>query len=295
MQAAVSAFVATTTIAASAAAVGSWHVQEEISPLDDSKNVGLWTESLEPIPDTFGRLVTPTLVLRCQENKTSVYIDWSTYLGIDEIQIIYRIDKLPAETRRWRISTNFEAIGLWSGGSAIPFIRGLFDHKTLLARVTPYGESPVTVIFNIAGLKAAAAPLMEACHWQPRAPQERPGTPQQEFQELLHSVEKGGRLSIGEIDALMRQVGGGWTLPTGIDGIWDMVVRLRIQVRPDRTVQDVTIQDQARLDRDPVFRAVAESARRAVEICSPLNLPRGKYAQWRELEMNFYPEYAIGG
>jgi hypothetical protein len=103
------------------------------------------------------------------------------------------------------------------------------------------------------------------------------------------------RLSVGEIDALMRQIGGCWTLPAGIDGIEDMVVRLRIQVRPDRTVQVVTIEDQARLNQDLIFRAVAESARRAVDRCSPLNLPADKYALWRDIVMNFYPEYAIGG
>ena len=103
------------------------------------------------------------------------------------------------------------------------------------------------------------------------------------------------RLSIGEIDALRRQIGRCWTLPVGIDGIEDMMVQLRIQVRPDRTVQGVAIQDQARLGRDARFRAVAESARRAVDKCSPLNLPPDKYAVWREIDMKFYPEDAISG
>ena len=101
-------------------------------------------------------------------------------------------------------------------------------------------------------------------------------------------------LSISEIDALRRQIVGCWSLP-GIDGIEGMVVRLRIQVRPDRMVYGVTIEDQARLSRDPKFRAVAESARRAVEGCGQLNLPPGKYALWRDIVMNFYPEDAISG
>ena len=102
------------------------------------------------------------------------------------------------------------------------------------------------------------------------------------------------RLSIGEIDALMRQIGC-WTLPVGIDGVEDMVVQLRIQVRPDRTVYGVTIEEQARLNRDAKFRAVAESARRAVEACIPLNLPQNKYVLWRDIIMNFHPEVAISG
>jgi hypothetical protein len=73
------------------------------------------------------------------------------------------------------------------------------------------------------------------------------------------------------------------------------VVQLRIQVRPNRTVYGVTIEDQGRLNRDTKFRAVAESARRAVEGCSPLSLPPDKYALWRDIIMNFYPEDAISG
>jgi hypothetical protein len=102
-------------------------------------------------------------------------------------------------------------------------------------------------------------------------------------------------LSFSELDALRRQIGGCWTLPVGVEGIQDMVVQLRIEVRPDRTVQRVTIQDQSRFDRDPSFRAVAESARRAVDKCSPLTLPPGKYAVWRDIMMNFYPQDAISG
>jgi hypothetical protein len=104
-----------------------------------------------------------------------------------------------------------------------------------------------------------------------------------------------GRLTSSEVDALRRQIGQCWTLPVGADRIQGMVVRLRIQVRPDRTVQQVSIQDGARMAEDPTFRAVAESARRAVDRCSPLQLPPGKYTIWRDIVLSFYPEDAISG
>ena len=100
-------------------------------------------------------------------------------------------------------------------------------------------------------------------------------------------------LSFSELDALRRQIGGCWNLPAGLEGIENLVVQLRIQVRPDRTVQRVTIQDQGRPGGDPTFRAVAESARRAVDRCSPLQLPPGKYALWRDMILNFRPEDAM--
>lgn len=98
-----------------------------------------------------------------------------------------------------------------------------------------------------------------------------------------------------ELAAVTRQIGNCWTLPAGMDGVESMVVKLRIQVRPDRTVQQVTIVDQSRLDQDFTFRVVAESARRAVERCSPLNLPVDKYSLWGDMYLNFDPTQAIRG
>jgi len=297
MRSATFAFIVVTTVITTRAVADNWLVQQEISPLDDSTNVFLWTEALETIPDRFGQPMTPTLLIRCQENTTSVAINWEMYLGIGESQIIYRIDRLPAETQEWRLSTNREAIGLWNGSSAIPFINRLFDREMLLARITPYGESPVTAVFRIGGLKAAAAPLMEACHWQPRAAagMQAGPTPTAPSKEDDLAWLRQDRLTLSELDALRRQIARCWTLPVGIEGLQNMVVQLRIQVGPDRSVQQVTIQDRARLERDASFRAVAESAKRAVDRCSPLDLPVDKYALWRDIMMSFHPEDAVSG
>jgi hypothetical protein len=111
------------------------------------------------------------------------------------------------------------------------------------------------------------------------------------LQRSLEGIDRPGEtgLSQGEIDALRRQIANCWMLPGGIEGIEDMVVQLRVQSQPDGVVQHVVIMDQVRLDQAPKFRAVAQSALRAVERCSPLQLPPDKYAVWRELEMKFYP------
>jgi hypothetical protein len=125
---------------------------------------------------------------------------------------------------------------------------------------------------------------------------ETPGTGRSEARSLdgrASTTEGEARLSSSELGALRRQIGGCWRLPMGLAEVEGLVVQLRIEVRPDRTVQQVTIQDQTRLARDPLFRAVAESARRAVDNCSPLMLPPGKYTLWRDMVLNFRPEDAI--
>jgi hypothetical protein len=144
---------------------------------------------------------------------------------------------------------------------------------------------------------AALLKSVEQLDRRDRGETEQSGTGQrQSDQGQARSSNLGeARLSFSEIDALRRQIGSCWTLPVGADRIEGMVVKLRILVRPDRTVQQVSIQDGGRMASDPTFRAVAESARRAVDRCSPLRLPPDKYAVWRDIVMSFYPEDAVSG
>ena len=48
-------------------------------------------------------------------------------------------------------------------------------------------------------------------------------------------------MTAGELAALRRQIGGCWRLPIGVEGIEDMVVSLRIEVRPDARLQIVWV------------------------------------------------------
>jgi hypothetical protein len=102
-----------------------------------------------------------------------------------------------------------------------------------------------------------------------------------------------GPMTSSERDALYRQISSCWFLPMAVEDVKDIVVQLRVLVNPDRTVEKIEIFDQERYNQDPTFRAVAESARQAIEKCSPLNLPPDKYDVWRELLLNFSPQDAI--
>jgi hypothetical protein len=100
-------------------------------------------------------------------------------------------------------------------------------------------------------------------------------------------------MAASEVDTLQRQILrqflSCWTPPAGIKGTDAMVAQVRVLMRPDRTVDAITTENQARYNQDPVFRAVAESVRQAIEKCSPLNLPPDKYEQWRDFRITFYP------
>ena len=69
-----------------------------------------------------------------------------------------------------------------------------------------------------------------------------------------------------------------------------MQVRVRIELNPDGTlIGSPRIVDRQRLSADPVFRAYAESAVRALQNprCRPLRLPLESYKAWRAISFNF--------
>ena len=69
-----------------------------------------------------------------------------------------------------------------------------------------------------------------------------------------------------EIDAIRAQIQRNWNVPAGAEGAHEMTVRLRVRLEADgRTVRRVTVEDPARAREDPFFRAMADSAVRAVK------------------------------
>jgi hypothetical protein len=99
-------------------------------------------------------------------------------------------------------------------------------------------------------------------------------------------------MSISEKDAIRSQIAHCWSVPAGVKNAQNLVVTLRMQVAQDGTITRVELSgDKGRADTDPAFRAAAESARRAVQQCSPLkNLSPEKYETWRDMELTFDPK-----
>jgi len=141
---------------------GQWIVQSDRSPIDDSVNVFLALRSKEAIKSGYNT-VRPTLILRCSENRTEVYVTWDLYLGLDSTRILERFDSQKARTRSWGVSTDRKA-SFFRGGH-VGFAKKMMEHEKLLLQVTPYGESPVMATFALGGLGEAIKPLREACHW----------------------------------------------------------------------------------------------------------------------------------
>lgn len=145
-----------------------WEVTEDKSKLDDSRSVRMISLSTEAISDRLNQPVYAALILRCQENTTNALLFFGGNF-MSDIQgygrVDYRIDDQTPQTKNMSTSSSNEALGLWNGGSAIPFIKQLFGGDSLYVRATPYNQSPIEMNFRISQTEQAVAPLRDACGW----------------------------------------------------------------------------------------------------------------------------------
>ena len=101
----------------------------------------------------------------------------------------------------------------------------------------------------------------------------------------------GSQLTASEMDLVRSQIEKCWNVPAGARDAESLVVDIRAAVGPDGTVTTAVIVDQGKMS-DPLWRAAAESARRAFfnPACTPLKLPPEKYATWKDLTVTFNPK-----
>ena len=96
-------------------------------------------------------------------------------------------------------------------------------------------------------------------------------------------------LSLNEEDALKAQIFGCWSLPLGLPYQENLLVRIKLKLKPDGTVLKSEILDHARMNMpgQGFYKVLAESALRAIRICQPLRVPPTGYEKWKDLQLNF--------
>lgn len=97
-------------------------------------------------------------------------------------------------------------------------------------------------------------------------------------------------MAVSEIDAIRSQIAKCWNVPAGAKDAHNLKVTIEVKLAQDGKVLDAQVGGDRSRYGDPIYRAAADSARRAVLKCSPLqNLPADKYDTWRDMELTFDP------
>ena len=96
-------------------------------------------------------------------------------------------------------------------------------------------------------------------------------------------------LSLSEEDALKAQIFGCWSIPLGLPYNENLLVRIKLKLKPDGSVVKSEILDHARMNKpgQGFYKVLAESALRAIQLCQPLRVPSTGYERWKDLQLNF--------
>ena len=78
-------------------------------------------------------------------------------------------------------------------------------------------------------------------------------------------------------------------MPLGLPYQENLLVRIKLKLKPDGTVLRSEILDHARMNTpgQAFYKVLAESALRAIRICQPLRVPPTGYEKWKDLQLNF--------
>jgi len=107
-------------------------------------------------------------------------------------------------------------------------------------------------------------------------------------QDQVRNIENTG-LTLSEEDALKAQIFGCWSIPLGLPYNENLLVRIKLELKPDGSITKTEIIDHARMNKpgQGFYKVLAESALRAVKLCQPLRVPSTGYERWKELQLNF--------
>ena len=96
-------------------------------------------------------------------------------------------------------------------------------------------------------------------------------------------------LTLNEEDALKAQIFGCWSIPLGLPYNENLLVRIKLKLKPDGSVIKTEILDHAKMNKpgQNFYKVLAESALRAIQLCQPLRVPTTGYERWKDLQLNF--------
>ena len=104
-------------------------------------------------------------------------------------------------------------------------------------------------------------------------------------------------LTLSEEDALKAQIFGCWSIPLGLPYNENLLVRIKLKLKPDGSVIKTEVLDHARMNKpgESFYKVLAESALRAIQLCQPLRVPTEGYERWKDLQLNFDAREMLGG
>lgn len=146
-------------------ATAKWQRTEAKSEMDDSKTIVLKLSAETPIAGWLTKSVVPSLIIRCKEKRTDLYIVTDMAANPergDGFSVRLRLDSKEAVRETWSESTSKDSL---FSHDAVALATSLENTSTFLFEFTPFNSAPQLVRFDVRGLQPELTTLSQACLW----------------------------------------------------------------------------------------------------------------------------------
>jgi len=146
---------------------GKWDVRVSTSEMDDSKKVILALESENQIENWLSQKRRATLLIRCEENRTSAYVSTgmraNPELGnYEQAHARIRLDEDEPMRVNMSESTSGEAL-FFPGSTRYP--KRLEGKERMLFEFTPFNQGNARFEFDLRGIDEVLPQVKSACGW----------------------------------------------------------------------------------------------------------------------------------
>lgn len=261
-----------------------WKYHQETDKLDDS---------VTALAATLSEEGEAALSVICGPSRSvHALIGFKKQLGEGPLSIKYRIDTNKAVDAEWYGHREF--LRPHADDNA-QFILTIANGSSLIFRVLNYDYDIPDATFSLKNSREAIRKVLAFCGIKSFAALETSLKPAHAPDSHGTREMQSAPLTVSEIDAIRYQIQQCWSIPAGARDAVNLVVRIKVFLNADGSLSKASEIVGSRGTDDPLHRTAAESARRAVLKCTPLNhLPAENYARWREITLTFNPREMLG-
>jgi hypothetical protein len=124
-----------------------------------------------------------------------------------------------------------------------------------------------------------------------QTPEQQPKPVQQVTRQAPAAPNLAAVVTASEIEGVRSKIRPCWNFPAGVKDQAGLIVTLVVQMNQDGTPVKADLKEPGRYNNDPIYRAAADAAHRAImnPRCQPWPLAPEKFKNWRTITFNFDP------
>jgi len=140
--------------------IEKWHVIKSTDPLTLEP---VYRAELDGLVQDEGRSKKKIrLIVRCQNKKAQLLINWHKFLGDESVAVSHAIDGEPSDTSLWEVIGERTTTSL-PNATAL-FVQRMQDGRKLEVNVKPWRGQPINAVFHLDGAESALADISKDCH-----------------------------------------------------------------------------------------------------------------------------------